>query len=154
MMHRQLTMFTTMTMLMAAAVQAGFQGPDGQAYTHIVIEKDAPDSVTLAASEMQQFIGRLCGVQLPIRHEAVAGEGAVHLGHGVETESLPSDGFRIKTAPSALYIAGKDSRNPPPIGPRNPWRRTELVNNELKLAALHVSTGRAKTESSCNLLTT
>ena len=96
MMHRQLTMFTTMTMLMAAAVQAGFQGPDGQAYTHIVIEKDAPDSVKLAASEMQQFIGRLCGVQLPIRNEATVGEGAIHLGHGLETESLPSDGFRIK----------------------------------------------------------
>ena len=136
MIHRQLTMFTTMTMLMAAAVHAGFQGPDGQAYTHIVIEKDAPDSVKLAASEMQQFIGRLCGVQLPIRHEAVAGEGAVHLGHGVETESLPSDGFRIKTAPSALTIAGKDSRNPPPTGPRNPWRRNEVYNSELKLAAL------------------
>ena len=46
MMHRQLTMFTTVTMLMAAtAVHAGFRGPDGQAYTHIVIEKDAPDSV-------------------------------------------------------------------------------------------------------------
>ena len=78
MMHRQLTMFTTMTMLMAAAVQAGFQGPDGQAYTHIVIEKDAPDSVKLAASEMQQFIGRLCGVQLPRsepRTAVIAAEG-------------------------------------------------------------------------------
>ena len=81
MMHRQLTMFTTMTMLMAAAVQAGFQGPDGQAYTHIVIEKDAPDSVKLAASEMQQFIGRLCGVQLPIRHEDGA-KCLVHRGKG------------------------------------------------------------------------
>ncbi|MBO7621476.1 MAG: DUF4838 domain-containing protein [Victivallales bacterium] len=137
MMNRHIPMLTTIAMMLAAAVPAGIQGPDGQAYTHIVIEKDAPDSVKLAASEMQQFIGRLCGVQLPIRNEALEGEGAIHLGHGVETESLPSDGFRIKTAPKALYIAGKDSRNPPPIGPRNPWRRTELVNNELKLAALH-----------------
>ncbi|MBO7533352.1 MAG: hypothetical protein J6T46_05140, partial [Victivallales bacterium] len=137
MMNRHIPMLTTIAMMLAAAVPAGIQGPDGQAYTHIVIEKDAPDSVKLAASEMQQFIGRLCGVQLPIRNEALEGEGAIHLGHGVETESLPSDGFRIKTASKALYIAGKDSRNPPPIGPRNPWRRTELVNNELKLAALH-----------------
>ena len=72
MMHRQLTMFTTVTMLMAAAVQAGFQGPDGQAYTHIVIEKDAPDSVKLAASEMQQFIGRLCGVQLRAKGRSIS----------------------------------------------------------------------------------
>ena len=137
MMNRHIPMLTTIAMMLAAAVPAGIQGPDGQAYTHIVIEKDAPDSVKLAASEMQQFIGRQCGVQLPIRNEALEGEAAIHLGHGVETESLPSDGFRIKTAPKALYIAGKDSRNPPPIGPRNPWRRTELINNELKLAALH-----------------
>lgn len=114
-------------------------GPKGG----IVIDAAAPDSVQLAAKELQTYLHRITGADIPIQKEADANNAfTIYLGNtpfarekGVETESLPPDGFRILADENWMIIAGKDYAGPPMTGYDNPYRINESYNTTLKISA-------------------
>lgn len=127
-----------MSLCLILSASAALVGPDGRAYSRIVVTPDAPDSVRLAANELKSFLARRCAADLPIVSSAAAeDEAAIFLGNDPDAAKLPSDGFRIRTAPGRLVIAGRDSvRKFSEFEGRNPFRRVEIYNEDLKLAAL------------------
>ncbi|MBD3292534.1 MAG: DUF4838 domain-containing protein, partial [Armatimonadia bacterium] len=82
---------------------------DGASNFSIVITPDAPPSVQQAAQEMQQYLRRATGAELPITNEGT--EPAIVLGEaaGMDLAGVPWEGFRIATAEGNLLIAGPDT---------------------------------------------
>lgn len=79
----------------------------------------APQTVKLAAEEMQRVIKLSTGVQLPIKNESAIpmislGNNAEAEKAGLSTQSLPDDGFIIVTKAKNLYILGKDTSDDKP----------------------------------------
>lgn len=79
-------------------------------------EADAPETVLLAAEELQRIIRASTGAELAIVEEPVSpmiclGDNAASREAGVTAEGLPDDGFRIRTAAGNLYIVGSDRRD-------------------------------------------
>ena len=81
----------------------------------IVIDAKASNVTRFAAKELQNILGQVLGVTLPVKHELPAAGDAIVLGlnkwsksAGIDGEKLPRDGFVIKTAGSNLFIAGRD----------------------------------------------
>jgi hypothetical protein len=115
---------------------------NGPAWT-IVIDKQAADSVRTAAGDLQAYLKKAAGVETNIVSDAPAAPGrTIFLGntafareHGIETEKLPSDGFRILTGPDWIIIAGKDYRGTPLHGTENPYQLNETYNPRLKISA-------------------
>ena len=71
--------------------------------------------VRFAAEEMTNILSRVLGAQVPWRTELPAEGTAIILGTngwsvaaGLAPEKLPRDGYRVRTAPNRVYIAGCD----------------------------------------------
>lgn len=109
----------------------------------IVVEKEAPDSVHLAARELQEYVERSVGVKMPItatRTPSVAkafylGDSTFARDQGIKSEEFAPDGFRIVSGDSWIVIAGKDYKGPPQTGYDNPYRINESYNPTLKISA-------------------
>lgn len=83
----------------------------------IVVEPKAGGSVDYAADELGKWLGRALGAEIPrvaqptgARVSLVLGDGALARAAGVDVSSLKRDGFRIRTAPGRIYIAGYDEK--------------------------------------------
>ena len=84
----------------------------------VAIAPRAPGPVQFAAEEMTNFLSRVLGKPVPIvrrinpaKATIVLGTNAWSAAAGVDISKLRVDGYLMKTAGNALYIAGKDSNN-------------------------------------------
>ena len=59
---------TVLAGLLASHATAALIAPDGRPYTHIVVAEDAPNTVKLAAADMQGLLRRMTGTELPVVH--------------------------------------------------------------------------------------
>ncbi len=109
MISRALTVVAIIFIASAACAEPITIVQDGQSEYAIVHAPGAPASVTQAASELQGYILRATGAELPIAKEA--GGPAIILGEaaGLETGALAWEGFRIATVEGNLLIAGRDT---------------------------------------------
>jgi len=109
----------------------------------IVKEKDAPESVSLAARELQEHLKLVLNVDAVIGGESSGDAGfLIYLGDtkfarekGVEAAKMPSDGFRILSEENWMIIAGNDYSGPVMTGLNNPMRVNESYNDRLKISA-------------------
>ncbi len=102
----------------------------------ICLKEDAPDSVQLAATELQTFVKRSVGVKLTISTQSDKSKGIIYLGGNKDLlENVGREGFTICSRNGNIYITGHDSLSGAVFGIRNPWRRKEVYNEELKLGA-------------------
>lgn len=83
--------------------------------TEIVVAPDAAPVTRFAAKELGNFLGKSLGAGLPVVEAPTPGRTSVILGvnawskaAGLSPEKLPRDGFRIRTAPGRVFIAGVD----------------------------------------------
>ena len=102
---------------------------DGKPQATIVIATDATDHVKAAAAELQDYVRRITGAELPIVDDQrdVAGvkilvgrsaltdqlKGKIPTG---QTHALREEGYILKSLPGALVVAGNDT--PPYLGSR------------------------------------
>ena len=109
----------------------------------IVVATNAPDSVRLAAEELRSYLN-LMKVSKPQtapeepgseKYRIYVGDSDFARENGVAGNSLPHDGFRVKTTDKWMIISGKDYAGPPLVGFNNPWRLHESYNDDLKLSA-------------------
>ena len=110
-------------MMFAAAMAAVTIAPLGAlefapGNAQVAIAPRAPGPVQLAAEEMTNFLSRVLGKPVPIvrrinpaKATIVLGTNAWSAAAGVDISKLRRDGYLMKTAGNALYIAGKDSNN-------------------------------------------
>ncbi len=82
---------------------------DGASDFAIVHAPDAPQTVVEAAQELQHYIRRATGAELPIVEEPT--EPAIILGAagGMDLSGVPWEGFRIVTREGSILIAGRDT---------------------------------------------
>ena len=83
--------------------------------TEIVVAADAPKTVRFAAEEMQALLSQAFGESVPLVDSPTKGKRGIFLGDsaaarvaGIAVARLPRDGYRIKTAKNAVFIAGRD----------------------------------------------
>ena len=133
-----------LAMVLGTAVKAAADIKDSgdTPFKNIVIAPNAPDSVKLAATELQKYIKKACGTGLPIfLDNADIGEpphifiGKCRQVTETTTSLLSCDEFRIISKPGSLSISGNDYAGKPIYGLRNPWRIEEVWNKELKIGA-------------------
>lgn len=108
-------------MMFAAAMAAVTVAPLGALEfkadnTEVAVPSRAPGPVQLAAEEMTNFLSRVLGKPVPIvrrinpaKATIVLGTNAWSVAAGVDISKLRVDGYLMKTAGNALYIAGADS---------------------------------------------
>lgn len=116
---------------------------NGVAKAAIYVDKKAPPSVHLAATDLQGFLKQTTGVELPISNDAASLKGfVIYLGdtnfarkQGIKVQQLPPDGFRLLANQKWMVIAGKDYDGPPQVGFNNPYRLNESYNSKLKISA-------------------
>ena len=109
----------------------------GQAQAEIVVAGERPRLVTLAALELQHFLGKMSGARLPIVTAKTAAKTIkIHIGQSAETARLgvTADGlrdgaYRIVSGPDWLVLIGKDFDFDPS---KMPW---PLKRNESPKAA-------------------
>jgi hypothetical protein len=84
--------------------------------SEFVIYHDAasPSSVAMAASELQSYVSRVSGAQLPIVNEprvpmVCLGDNAASRSEGLSIEDIPVEGFRIVTKAGNIFILGYDT---------------------------------------------
>lgn len=71
---------------------------------------DGNEVIGFAATELQRYLERMTGAQLPISHETVQGKGPVFTLH-LDTENAPpSDAFRIAIAPNSVELRASSPR--------------------------------------------
>ncbi len=104
----------------AGAAPALTLAKDGRTACILYHDAGAPDSVNLAAAEIQRVVRLSTGAEIPIKTEPgvpmiCLGENAEAARAGVSAASLPEDGFRIATRGGNLYIVGKDLPGDKPV---------------------------------------
>jgi len=87
---------------------------DGAAACCIYREANAPDSVKTAAADLQGYVQKVTGVQLPVVDAPMTpmialGANPSATKAGVTAQGLPLEGFRIVTREQNLYILGPDT---------------------------------------------
>lgn len=95
--------------------------------------------VELAAKELQSHLQQMTGVTVPISTDASKLKGyVIYLGdtafarkNGIQTKTLPHDGYRILSNKQWMIIAGRDYSGPPLTGFDNPFRINETFNTKL-----------------------
>lgn len=105
---------------LVVGVQALAQAPlvvaDGGRSNYVIYHvKDAPASVSDAATEIQRVVEVATGAKLPIVNEPAAamiclGDNAETRRLGVDPSTLPDENFVIETRQGCIVIAGKDTR--------------------------------------------
>ena len=127
---------------MVLSLTAALLDPQGSPYREIVVAENAPATVKLAATQLQEFIRRRCGTELPLVAES-SGEGpAILVGdspaltrQGLSATEFAPEGYAMKTGNGYLALYGRDYDGPPIVGLRNPWRAIEVYSPELQLGA-------------------
>ncbi len=114
----------------------------GGAYKRIIIAADAPGSVRMAASDLQEYLKAVCKADLAIKNTTKDKTGNIYVGfsselkkQGFSQKCLKPDAFNIVSRNGNLYIWGRDYSGGPITGIRNPWRYPEVYNSKLHLGA-------------------
>lgn len=109
---------------------------DGQATSLIVVDSKAEDSVLFAAKELQKYIQKTSGAEIPIKNIPSPDDKnktIIYLGKNIDgMKELSADGFRIFAKDKSLFISGKDSIAV--FGAPHPMRKSESYSEELKLS--------------------
>ena len=92
---------------------------DGQAKVQIVTGDPAPETVRFAAKELQTFVAKMSGAELPIAARPVAGVPAIRLGPAArevlsaeDLNGIRRDGYLITLSGGDLCIVGLDDAGP------------------------------------------
>nr|MBC8873561.1 hypothetical protein [Planctomycetota bacterium] len=108
------------TIVLAASIAAkGSAAPvelvRNQGSGHVIYhDADAPLSIVMAASELQDYVHRVSGaklalVQRPGERMICLGENAASRAAGLSPETIPWEGFRIATKGNNVFILGRDT---------------------------------------------
>ena len=117
---------------------------DGKTNTVIVVGSDVPDSVKLAADELQSHMEQVTGVKAPIQYAPADDDGTINIfvgpsSHteqlGITVEGLKPEGFRIVARDNWVVILGRDHDGPVVSGVRNPWQYHEVYSPKWKIGA-------------------
>jgi len=118
---------------------------NGKPQAVIVIDAQAADSVKLAANELQSYIQKVSGAQLPILTDTstispsqaliFVGESAGTRERGFVSTDLKPDGYHTTITKQWIAILGHDYNGTPVYGYCNPWQYNEVYNPKLKLGA-------------------
>jgi len=125
-----LTVLTALLLAPLAALHAADASPvtlteGGVARAEIIVAKDRPRMVTLAALELRHFVEKMSGARLPIVTEGTAGNLVkIYIGRsegtdklGVTAEGLRDGAYRVVSGPDWLVLIGKDFDFEPAILP-------------------------------------
>lgn len=88
-----------------------------QGSEHVIYhDGDAPLSIVMAASELQDYVHKVCGAKLAIVQRPgdpmiCLGENAASRAAGLSSETIPREGFRIVTRGSNIFILGRDTED-------------------------------------------
>lgn len=102
---------------------------DGEPAATIVVDPDAPRMVRYAATELQAYLAKASGAELPIAESetdgacVLVGESAATRERGLSAETLRPDGFRIVCRDNWLALFGRESE--PVYARSHPFRATE-----------------------------
>ncbi len=131
--------------IIAQSVSAMTLVKAGKPQAVIIVDEKAADTVKRAANELQSYIKRVSGAQLPILNDSSAaspsqslifvGESAGTRERGLISTDLKPDGYHAVVTAKWMAILGHDHSGVPVYGFRNPWRYQEVYNEELKLGA-------------------
>ena len=88
---------------------------DGQPNATIVVEADASDNVKAAANDLQKYLQKISGVQLPLKTDGVAVEGiTLNVGKtqaavaaDLPDEKLNIESYAIRQREDDIYFAGR-----------------------------------------------
>jgi len=114
-MQLALPLFTCVTALVFVTACAGDLDlvRDGEPVAQIVVPADAHEFVTLAAEELNLYLQKMSGAELPVGTEPVGDASVVYLGapddawaEGSELTSLAFDGFVVECDGTRLVLAG------------------------------------------------
>ena len=125
--------------LLIRTSDAAVIAPDGRPYQQIVVAEHAPDSVKLAAKEMQSLLKQMTETELPIVNETnerpviCIGEQPMLTSVGLMAKTLPSEGWAFQTTDDFLAIYGDDYNGAPIEGIGRPWVLDGLYNRHLKI---------------------
>ena len=115
---------------------------DGKPLAEIVIAADAPSIVKYAADELQTYVKKMSGAELPVVTKPSAGRVPVYLGEspfvsklGIRADDLRTDGFRVVARDGWVALVGRDFKGEPWSSGAHPFRRSETYNAELGLWA-------------------
>ncbi len=117
---RCLTLLLCSFALTAAAVAAQeFIVKNGEAQAEIVIADNPAAIVTIAANELQEYIGKISGAQLPIRKYSEPASGmpvTIYVGNSPATDRLGMNGddlewgaYRIRSGDGWFALVGNDT---------------------------------------------
>ena len=94
--------------------------------TEVVVDTGAGSVTRYAAGELALHLGKSLGAEIPIRTVPTDGMVSLIVGTnewsraaGVFPETLPRDGYLIRSAPGRVYIAGCDCNRP--------WAMSDLL---------------------------
>jgi len=92
---------------------------DGQAKVQVVTGDPAPETVRFASKELQTFVAKISGVELPVAARPVAGVPAIRLGPAArevlsaeDFNGIRRDGYLITLSGGDLCIVGLDDAGP------------------------------------------
>lgn len=145
----QLFMILTTAVLLAA--QSVFSAPfivnDGEATAQIVIDEHAIRTQRLAARELQRYVKKISGAELPIvtvpsndwSVSIYVGDSAYTQKLGIDGEDLKYGAYRIVSGEDWLALVGHDSE----FTPIEPWPRSrgESASDEFQQAWDNVANG-------------
>lgn len=135
---RQIFIFTTICVFCLSHVQVNAKGAfivdEGVACAEIVISDTASRSTRLAAAELQTYIAKVSGAQLPIRNETSAvvsvqiyvGESSQLKKLGVTADGLEDGAYRIVSGERWLALIGDDAD----FNPIEPWAKSNSGRGE------------------------
>ena len=101
----------------------------------IVVAEDAAPTAKLAATHLQEYVGKVSGSWLEIVDRTSADKGSIFVGERADmVKELKPEGYRIVAKDGNVYITGRDAKGVV-FGIRNPWQRHEVYNEALQLGA-------------------
>lgn len=125
--------WTLVSSVVVCSVAVGSAAPagdyliaDGAPQAQIVIAAEPPRTVQLAAGELQRYLKKISGAELPIVAEPEEGSLRIYVGRslhtdglGIETSDLEHGAFRMVSGQGWLALVGNDQDHEP----KEPWAR-------------------------------
>lgn len=114
----------------------------GKSDAVIVLEDEASNNAKYAARELQHYLKKSGGVEIPIRNQPGSGTN-VYIGEssftkkaGLSLDGLTYDGFKIVCKGKDLYIFGRDRKiRTPLVGQHSPYQAVHIYNKNLDISA-------------------
>ncbi|MDB4749444.1 DUF4838 domain-containing protein [Rubripirellula sp.] len=146
---RQIFIVAAVCVFCLSSVQVNAKGAlivdEGDACAEIIISETAPRSTRLAAAELQTYVAKISGAQLPIRNEPSSdapvqiyvGESRHLKNLGITAEGLEHGAYRIVSGERWLALLGDDTD----FTPIEPWAKNNSGRGEKLQAEWEKSSG-------------